>query len=251
MLRAAIVDFVIITGVFLLAGTVKGCVGLGLPPIAMGLLVTVMTPVEAAALLVLPAFLTNVWQMLSGPFLMLLLRRLWPLLICAAAGTLIGAGWLTEDNARIGTAILGAVLALYAAVSLRAVQHRIPPRSRVWAGPLAGGATGLATAATGVSSIPVVPYLQAIGYERDELVQAMGLCFTVSTLALAFNLTTAGALSWSIGREVTVAIAAVFAGQWLGQIIRKAVDPVRFRTVFLLSLLILGAYLLGRAVFSP
>ena len=58
--------FVVI--IFLLAGAVKSAVGLGLPPIAMGLLVMVMSPVEAAALVVLPSFLTNAWQMLGvGP----------------------------------------------------------------------------------------------------------------------------------------------------------------------------------------
>ena len=96
-----------------LAGTVKGAVGIGLPPIAMGLLVIVMPPVEAAALLVVPSFVTNVWQMLAGPALRPLLRRMAPLLVCSAVATLIGAGWMTEDTARIGTAILGAVVLLF------------------------------------------------------------------------------------------------------------------------------------------
>ena len=36
--------------------------------------------------------------------------------------------------------------------------------------------------------IPAVPYLQALGLSRDQLVQALGLSFTVSTLALAAGL---------------------------------------------------------------
>ena len=44
------------------------------------------------------------------------------------------------------------------------------------------------TAATGVFVIPAVPYLQAQGLQRDELIQAMGISFTVSTLALALGL---------------------------------------------------------------
>jgi hypothetical protein len=39
-----------------------------------------------------------------------------------------------------------------------------------------------------------VPYLQALGLQRDELVQALGLSFTVSTLALAGGLFWRGAL---------------------------------------------------------
>ena len=57
--------------------------------------------------------------------------------------------------------------------------------------------TGIITAATGVFVIPAVPYLQAIGLEKDQLVQALGLSFTVSTLALAANIARAGALNVS------------------------------------------------------
>jgi uncharacterized membrane protein YfcA len=44
-----------ITAIFLLAGFVKGVIGLGLPTVAMGLLALVMTPAEAAVLLVVPS----------------------------------------------------------------------------------------------------------------------------------------------------------------------------------------------------
>ena len=75
-----------ITAIFVLAGFVKGVIGLGLPTVAMGLLALVTTPAQAAALLVVPSFLTNVWQAM-GPELTPLVRRLWPMLlgICAAA----------------------------------------------------------------------------------------------------------------------------------------------------------------------
>ena len=235
--------------VFMLAGTVKGAVGLGLPPIAMGLLVIVMPPVEAAALLVVPSVVTNAWQMLAGPYFMSLVRRIWPLLLCAVAGTLVGTGWLAAETARIGTAILGAVLVVYAVgslVSMRAVP--LGPAAQRWAGPLAGGSTGLITAATGVSAIPAVPYLHAIGLEKDELVQAMGLSFTVSTVALAANLASVGALSWSLGPAAAGALAAVLVGIGLGQAIRRRLDAATFRVWFLWGLLLLGLYLAARSM---
>ncbi|MBN9265741.1 MAG: sulfite exporter TauE/SafE family protein, partial [Hyphomicrobium sp.] len=52
-----------IAAVFVLAGLTKGVIGLGLPTISMGLLALVMPPVQAAALLALPSFVTNFWQM--------------------------------------------------------------------------------------------------------------------------------------------------------------------------------------------
>lgn len=239
---------VFIAIVFLIAGAVKGAVGLGLPPIAMGLLAVVMLPVEAAALLVLPSFLTNAWQMLYGPHLFRLVRRFWPLLICAVIGTLLGADWLSEENARVGTLILGVVLAVYAFTGLVSVRYLVSAARQTWLGPIAGLTTGLATAATGVSSVPVVPYFQAAGLEKDELVQAMGLSFTVSTVALAFNLAAAGAFSPLMGPRLVVAVGAVFVGVYLGQIVRRRLDAAVFRTWFFLALMVLGLYLSGRSL---
>ena len=67
--------------VLLLAGFVKGVLGLGLPTIAIGLLGVVMSPAQAAALLVVPNLVTNIWQLATGPSLGVLIRRLWPLLL--------------------------------------------------------------------------------------------------------------------------------------------------------------------------
>jgi hypothetical protein len=50
------------------------------------------------------------------------------------------------------------------------------------------------TAATGVFVIPAVPYLQALGFDREELMKALGLSFTVSTVALAWSLAGSGTL---------------------------------------------------------
>ena len=77
--------FAAITAIFVLAGFVKGVIGLGLPTVAMGLLALLMTPAQAAALLVVPSFLTNVWQAM-GPELIPLVRRLWPMLLGICAG---------------------------------------------------------------------------------------------------------------------------------------------------------------------
>jgi len=87
----------VVTLTFVLAGFVKGVIGLGLPTVAMGLLAVVMTPAQAAALLVAPSFLTNVWQAM-GPELAPLTRRLWPMLLGICVGVWAGGGLLTADS---------------------------------------------------------------------------------------------------------------------------------------------------------
>ena len=59
-------ELLCITLVFLLAGYVKGVIGMGLPTIAMATLGLLLEPAQAAALLVIPSLVTNVWQFLAG-----------------------------------------------------------------------------------------------------------------------------------------------------------------------------------------
>jgi uncharacterized membrane protein YfcA len=52
------VHLIVATLTFLLAGFVKGVIGLGLPTVSMGLLSLVMAPAKAASLLIVPSFVT-------------------------------------------------------------------------------------------------------------------------------------------------------------------------------------------------
>ena len=74
-------------GAFLAAGFVKGVIGLGLPTVAIGLLGLLMTPAQAAAILVVPSLVTNIWQFVVGGDLLALVRRMWPMLIGICVGT--------------------------------------------------------------------------------------------------------------------------------------------------------------------
>jgi uncharacterized protein len=237
-----------IAGVFVLAGFVKGVVGLGLPAIAMGLLALVMTPADAASVLILPTVATNIWQMAAGPSLKPVIVRLWPLMLGVIGGTLAGAGWLVGAHGQYGTALLGIALALYALTGLASIHFTVSRKSEPWLGPVVGVLTGLVAAATGVFAMPAVIYLQAIGLEKEDLVQALGLSFTISSLALAVSLALASALNLSLGPVSLAALAVACLGMSLGQVLRLRLHPATFRLCFLLGLLALGLYLIVRAV---
>jgi uncharacterized membrane protein YfcA len=240
--------FIITALTFLLAGFVKGVIGLGLPTVSMGLLALVMTPVQAAALLVVPSLVTNVWQMAAGPALAPLWRRLWPMMAGIGIGTWAGAGLLTGDNAATATVALGVALALYAFTGLTPLRLTVPARMEWWLSPLVGAVTGFITAATGVFVIPAVPYLQAIGLEKEELVQALGVSFTVSTVALAAILFASGSFALSIAGTSLLALVPALAGMYAGQWIRLRARPEVFRRWFFLGLLVLGIYLALRPI---
>lgn len=231
---------------FLLAGIVKGVTGMGLPTLAMGLLGTVMPPVTAASLLIVPSFVTNVWQLFAGPSFVSILRRLWLMMAGILIGTVAGARLLASDNVKWTTAGLGAALVLYAAYTLLARQLSIPTKAERWWSPAIGFLTGLVTGGTGVFVVPAVPYIQALGLSRDDLIQALGLSFTVSTIALAVGLASHAAFEIEHIATSALAMAPALLGMWLGQLLRQRISPATFRRWFLIFLILLGLELLVR-----
>lgn len=237
-----------IAGAYLLAGFIKGVIGMGLPTVAIGLLGLAMTPAQAAAILVVPSLVTNVWQMLAGGGLIDLLKRLWPMLLGICIGTWAGAVWLPYSGSGQATMWLGIALAIYAGFGLINLHFKVPARAEVWLGLLVGIATGAITVATGVFALPGVPYMQALQMERDKLVQTLGLSFTVSTVTLAMALQHAGEINATLIWPSLVALAVVLVGMALGQIVRGLVKPETFRLCFFVGLLALGAHLALRGL---
>lgn len=169
-----LLEIIALTGIFTLAGTVKGAIGLGLPTVSMGLLSLMMPPGQAAALLLLPSLITNLWQLLRGARLGALCRRLWPMMLCVTLGTLLSAGALTAGDGHLAPLALGVCLIGYALLGFTRFDWRVSAAAEPWLGPLCGLVTGALTGATGVFVIPAVPYLNALGLARDDLVQALG-----------------------------------------------------------------------------
>jgi uncharacterized membrane protein YfcA len=228
---------------FVLAGFVKGVLGQGLPTVAIGLLSLIMSPGEAAALVVIPALLTNIWQGWFGPSLMPLIRRLWPTLLASFVGTFVatalGLGLLTPEAAALARKALGIALILYGLLGVSRIQLQVSPRTEPWLGPTMCAANGAVSTATGVFMF----YIQSLGFERDDLVQAQGISFTVSTLALTIVLLGSGTLNATNAAGSMVAMAVTFVGMFLGQYVRRFIQPEIFRFLFFTGMLVLGVHL--------
>jgi uncharacterized membrane protein YfcA len=229
----------IVAAVFILAGLVKGTIGLGLPTVAVGLLGLVMPPAHAAALLVVPSLVTNAWQLFAGPRFGGLLRRLWPMLAGIGAGTWLAAGTITAGHG--AEAAMGTALIAYGLFGLMRIPLAVPPPMEPWLGPLVGLVNGAITAATGIFVLPSVPYLQALGLQREDLIQALGLSFTASTIALAVALGTSGAFPTSALTTSILALAPALLGMAAGTWLRGRVRPETFRKWFFSGLVALGA----------
>ncbi|MGD9920066.1 MAG: sulfite exporter TauE/SafE family protein, partial [Pseudorhodoplanes sp.] len=91
-MESSVAIIALVVFAYLLAGFVKGVIGMGLPTVAMGILAAVITPAQAAAILIAPSLATNVWQMVAGPYFLGLIRRLGGMLLGMFVGAWLGNG---------------------------------------------------------------------------------------------------------------------------------------------------------------
>jgi uncharacterized membrane protein YfcA len=235
-----------IIATFLIAGSVKGVIGMGLPLIALGLLTAVTGLHAAMALMLAPAFITNVWQALAGGQTRPVLARIWLFLLASTGSIWLGAMALTRVDVRLLSGLLGLLLALYGLMGLLRPPLRVSPERETITGIAAGVVNGVLAGMTGSFSIPGVPWLQAIGLTRDQLIQAMGMLFSLSTLALAVGLGSQNLLSFELGLTSLAATVPALAGMVIGKTIRTRLSERQFRLVFFISLIILGVYIVAR-----
>ena len=234
--------------IFIAAGLIKGVLGMGLPTFAIGILGLAIPPVEAAAMLVLPSLITNIWQLVAGPSFKVLAKRFATLLVGICLGTPLGVGFITSGKTHLVTIGLGCVLIAYGVYGLTAAKIEIKPSSEWWVSPIIGFTTGILMGATGISVLPVAPYFSALNLKRDDLIQSLGLAFTVSSFALALGLFFTGQFQLSIATSSLFALIPAFAGMFIGQAIRLRLRQDIFKKCFFIGLVILGAYMALRAL---
>jgi hypothetical protein len=238
----------VIFSTFLLAGTVKGVIGLGLPTVCLAVLAVLFDLPTAMALLIVPSLVTNIWQSCVGGHGRALLKRIWPFLSLAAVTVWIGGLGLGFFNLTALTALLGLLLIAYSTIGLLGIKMTIDKPNETWSGCLLGMINGIFTGLTGSFVVPGVMYLQSIGLPRDQLVQAMGMLFTVSTLALVVTLERNNLFSADLALLSTIALIPAIVGMVLGQMLRRILSEAQFRRVFLIALLLLGLYILLRSI---
>ena len=239
-------SLILVAAVLLLAGMVKGVVGLGLPTVTLALLTPTLGLAEAMTAMLLPSFLTNVQQMLAGGGVGAMLRRFWPFLAAVALGTVLTGNAVAVVATSSLVIVLGASIALYAALGLLTPPWPRPGRHEVWLGPASGLATGALTGMTGSFVIPSVPYLQALDLGRDRLVQAMGATFTVATVALAAALGGYGLIPQGMLLGSAVGVIPAVLGVEIGRRVRHRLPELVFRRVLFAALLLMGLWMIWR-----
>ena len=238
----------LVSVVFVIAGFVKGVIGLGLPTVSLALLAATIELKTALAVLVLPALATNVVQALTGGALLKIVRRTWTFMVFASVFTWLGTGILAASDAPAFAALLGFVTVAYAGISLASLQIVISKKWEVLVSPGLGVIAGIITGLTGTFVVPGVMYLQSLKFSKDKFIQAMGILFTAASLALGISLGGHGLITVNLGFVSAMAIAPAFFGMYIGTKIRNKLDDRKFRRVFFISLMLLGIYIVVRSI---
>ena len=230
----------------LFAGAVKGALGVGLPLIAMPMLLVVLPAPVAVVVMGPPILLSNLLLMLAGGHVLANLRQFWPIIVSVSAGLFLGSRLLVSvDEDRLITA-LGVVVLVFAAVSLTRFKPVIAPRWRGWAQPFFGLAGGVLGGFSTVFGPPISMYLVAIGLPKDRFVSAVGTTYFAGSLALNASLATLP----FYGRDEALLAAAtclpVFVGMTLGRRLRAALAQETFLRAVWVMLILSGGVLIAR-----
>ena len=230
--------------VFLLAGGVKGLLGVGFPTISMAILTQFVSLPVALQIVLVPTLATNIWQSCDGPHLLTVIKRLWlfyamNMLLAWLAWRFVLLSWPEEMKV-----LLGVLLCIYAAFGLGFKPIRFKPDSEPWASPLCGAITGFFAGTTGNTQIPAMAFLDSLRLERDAMIQAMGLTFGLPMLAIGIGMLASGdsfdGLPWWL---LLIAMFPAFLGMWLGKRFRHVFSEATFRKLLFGFLLIVGVKL--------
>ena len=228
---------------FVVAGIAKGAIGMGMPPIAIGLM-SFAVPLESAiAIMVVPTMVTNIWQAIYGGGFRPLMRRFGVMAVTAMIGILAVGLFLSDLGSPRTAGWVGVLLVLYSVIALTPWRPHVPRRAESWANPLIGLASGAVAGSTGVAAVPFLPYMQSLEMDQHELVQALGIMFLFITGMLAVSLAIHGAYHLTNSVAGVAAVAPTMLGVWLGQHARRRLSPQMFRKVFLVGMLLVGLHL--------
>ena len=233
---------------FFVAGVVKGVVGQGLPSVVLAILTVVIGLKPAIALLLVPAFVTNIWQAFDGRAMVFIVRRIWTLLLAVFAGAWLGVSLLATIDPRLMAIFMGTTLAVYGLTGLARPHFPSPARHHVWMAPIVGVINGVLAGMTGQFGIPGVPYMQALGFDKNTLVQGMGIVFSVSIVAVAIAMSDYRLLSPELALASTGGIIPALAGMWAGQRVRHRLSEQAFKRTLFCALIAIGAFIVWRAM---
>jgi uncharacterized membrane protein YfcA len=226
------------------AAFVKGVTGLGFPIIAAPIAAQFLDPQTTVVVVSIPAFLMNIVQALQGGASWAAVRRFLPVMSCAIPASVVGTAILATAPQALITGILGAIVTVYAILSLWHVRLAIPPARERQIGAVVGLCSGLIGGATSMFAPPVIIYMTALQVSKATFVSGISWCFMAGQIPQLVSL-----MVYQLMTSPRLSLAAlcclVGAGGFLaGMRLQHAISQQVFAKAVLAVLLLVGLNLL-------
>jgi uncharacterized protein len=233
ILSASPVILILLILSLIVAGAIKGIIGVGMPTIAIPL-VTMFIDVKAAVMLLsMPLILSNIPQAVEGGRTYICFLRLVPVFLGMTPGILVGVWILLKLDPSAAKATAGAVVVFIAVISTFAPQIEIKANRTTLVGATAGffgGALG------GLAAMPgpfVFTYLIAKGLRGKEFTKEASLFLVVSATMLAMFLSNSPTFDWRDLMVSAIALIPVAVGMIFGRQLRDRIPAAAFRRIVL------------------
>jgi uncharacterized membrane protein YfcA len=240
---------VALIGIFILGGSAKGALGIGIPLFAVPLAAPLLDLPADMALLTVPIFATNLAQAIEGGGTGAALLRLWPILLAVVAGTVTGVRLLVSIDRAVLNGVVGVLLVLVAGWLFCRPRIVLGRGAERWAGPPIGLLAGIMGGMSGMFGPPLIAYMIGLGLHPNEFVKHLAILFLAAGATLLLALGGAGAMSWADAAVSTGALVPIYIGMLIGRWLRRHCPPGLFRAL-VLAVLALGGVQMVRAALS-
>ena len=243
-------DLVLLSSFSLLvAGTIKGVAGLGLPTASAAIMTLWIAPRTAIALILIPMLVSNFWQVWRMGDVLGVMRRYAPLCLALACVLFVTVSLSATAPDRVIFLVLGISILSFSIVNLLVDLPKLPEHLDRPAQVVAGSIAGVLGGLSGIWAAPMVFYLTARQIDKDEFIRATGLLIFAGSVPLAVGYVQQGFLTSEFAVVGAVMIVPTLIGFSVGERIRKGWPSDKFRRIFLFMFLVMGLNLLRRGVF--
>lgn len=232
--------------ILFLAGAVKGVVGFGVPTISLAILLTMGYHENIWPVIAIACFFTNIWQALSGPYLVELFEKLYFFLMVSFVTTFSVNLMFGAQHPDLSKLILGITICLYLGFRFFARNVTLSVSHHYSSTTMIGFAQGAVTGISGSFLLPVVPFMQLLMDEREKYIQALGVVFCNMAIALSCSLVIKGDFTQSVSALCIAGSVAALSGMHFGKIYRRKMPKAHFEKAVLTTMLVVGVILIAK-----
>jgi uncharacterized membrane protein YfcA len=232
------------------AGVMKGTLGVGMPIIALPMVSMLIDVRGAVMLLSMPLILSNIPQALQGGGTFDCLVRLLPVIFGMMPGILVGVIVLLKYDPATTQTIAGVAVMTVATLTLMAPKLTMSDRLLLPAGMVAGFLGGILGGVAAMSGPLVYTFLLAKGLRGKDFIKEASLFLVLSSALLAVSLSTSSAFDWRDTAISMAALAPVACGMMFGQQLRERIPAETFQKIVLIIVMASGAGLVVKGHFT-